>query len=60
MQEKRSRHSRKQQIHSDQAREIRARSKKRIRKLKRRLEADGVAEALRSFVRAAIAQEPKK
>lgn len=43
--------------------EVQARTRKRVQKLKKRLEADGVAEALRSFVRAAIAQtqeEPKK
>lgn len=35
---------------------VQARTRKRVQKLKKRLEADGVAEALRSFVRAAIAQ----
>lgn len=39
-----------------QGKKVQARAKKRIQRLKKRLEADGVAEALRSFVRAAIAQ----
>lgn len=36
---------------------IRARTRGRVKKLKRRLEADGVAESMRSFVLAAIAKK---
>lgn len=46
-----------------QGKKVQARTKKRIQRLKKRLEADGAAEALRSFIRAAIAQatgEPKE
>ncbi len=56
---KSSRNFRKQKKTPDDAwgKEVQARAKKAISRLSRRLERDGEAEALRSFIRAAIGQE---
>lgn len=48
----------KKTVDDARGREVQARTRKRIHRLKKRLEADGAAEALRSFIRAAIAQSP--
>lgn len=57
---KSSRNFRKQKKTAQDAwgKEVQTQAKKGIARLRRRLEADGAAEALRSFVRAAIAQSP--